>query len=307
MMEGTVERIMAYPAKGETGKELTEGRFIENRGLEGDYHAKGGDRQVSLYFAGANFDRTYQTEKALCSRYGENVTILGIDPSEIKSGMILSSAGVILEISEETKRCYEECELFKSGETCSLAGLNLFARVVSGGLIRAGDKIALAKDFTHFDSRGNAIMVDVSGKETSVRSAVAGGKISMSEEAMKAVKGGTVKKGDVLSVARVAGIMAAKRCAELIPLCHPLCFDECTVDFFFFFCKNEIEASCKVKVSGKTGAEMEALTGVSVVLLTIYDMCKAIDRAMVIGNIRLHEKSGGKSGRFTRDEIKSND
>jgi len=160
----------------------------------------------------------------------------------------------------------------------------------------------LAKDFTHFDSRGNAIMVDVSAKEVSVRAAEARGSISMNDDAMKAVLGGTVKKGDVLAVARIGGIMAAKRCAELIPLCHPLNFDECTIDFSVDEKKNEIEASCRVKLSGKTGAEMEALTGVSIALLTIYDMCKAIDRAMVIGDIRLWEKSGGKSGHFRREE-----
>ena len=158
------------------------------------------------------------------------------------------------------------------------------------------------ENFTHFDSRGNAIMVDVSAKEVSVRSAEARGSISLSEDAMKAVLGGTAKKGDVLGVARIGGIMAAKRCAELIPLCHPLCFDECTIDFSLDETSNKIEASCKVKLSGKTGAEMEALSGVSVALLTIYDMCKALDRAMVIGNIRLWEKSGGKSGHFTRQE-----
>jgi cyclic pyranopterin phosphate synthase len=160
----------------------------------------------------------------------------------------------------------------------------------------------MEKDFTHFDSRGNAIMVDVSAKEVTARIAVAGGSISMSNDAMKAVKGGTVKKGDVLGVARIAGIMAAKRCAELIPLCHPLNFDECTIDFSVDENKNEIAASCHVKLSGKTGAEMEALTGVSVALLTIYDMCKALDKSMVIGSIRLCEKSGGKSGHFVREE-----
>jgi cyclic pyranopterin phosphate synthase len=159
----------------------------------------------------------------------------------------------------------------------------------------------LEKDFTHFDSRGNAIMVDVSAKEVTVRTAVAAGIISMNGDAMKAVLGGTVKKGDVFSVSRVAGIMAAKRCAGLIPLCHPLNFDECTIDFSVDDKKNEIEASCRVKLSGKTGAEMEALTGVSVALLTIYDMCKALDRAMVIGNIRLVEKSGGRSGHYHAD------
>ena len=156
----------------------------------------------------------------------------------------------------------------------------------------------MAADFTHFDSRGNAIMVDVSEKEISFRTALARGSISMSGDAMKAVLGGTAKKGDVLGVARIGGIMAAKRCSELIPLCHPLNFDKCTVDFSIDDAKNTIEASCEVKLSGKTGAEMEALTGVSVALLTIYDMCKALDRAMVIGNIRLCEKSGGQSGHY---------
>ena len=163
-------------------------------------------------------------------------------------------------------------------------------------------ELQLAKDFTHFDTRGNAIMVDVSEKETTSRAAIAKGIISMNDQAIKAVLGGTAKKGDVLGVARIAGIMAAKRCAELIPLCHPLNFDKCTVDFSINEKKKEIEASCTVKLSGKTGAEMEALTGTSIALLTIYDMCKALDRAMVIGDIKLMEKSGGKSGCFVRDE-----
>ena len=164
-------------------------------------------------------------------------------------------------------------------------------------------RCTLTNDFTHFDSRGNAIMADVSQKETTSRMARAAGIISMNEEAMKAVLGGTAKKGDVLGVARIAGIMAAKRCAELIPLCHPLNFDTCTVDFSVDKEKNNtVEAACTVKLSGKTGAEMEALTGVSVALLTIYDMCKALDRAMVIGDIKLMEKSGGKSGHFIRNE-----
>jgi len=151
----------------------------------------------------------------------------------------------------------------------------------------------MAAEFSHFDSSGNAIMVDVSKKEISFRKAVAKGNISMNGEAVKAVIGGGVKKGDVLGVARIGGIMAAKKCAELIPLCHPLYFDKCTIDFFIDENKNEIEAVCEVKLSGKTGAEMEALTGVSVALLTIYDMCKALDKKMVIGNIKLCEKTKG--------------
>ncbi|MDR1587378.1 MAG: cyclic pyranopterin monophosphate synthase MoaC [Treponema sp.] len=161
------------------------------------------------------------------------------------------------------------------------------------------------KDFTHFDSSGKAVMVDVSAKEITSRAALAKGRIAVNKETIEAVKGGTAKKGDVLGLAGIAGIMGAKKTAELIPLCHPLVFDTCTVDFELPSAADSdglfrIEASCSVKLSGKTGAEMEALTGVSTALLAIYDMCKAIDRAMVISDIRLEEKSGGRSGRYKR-------
>jgi len=157
-------------------------------------------------------------------------------------------------------------------------------------------------DFSHFDSSGNVIMVDVSEKEITTRTAIAKGIIFMNEEALNAIIGSTVKKGDVLGVARIGGIMAAKKCAELIPLCHPLNFDKCTIDFSIDKNKKEIECLCEVKLSGRTGAEMEALTGVSVALLTVYDMCKSIDKSMIIKNIRLCEKSGGKSGHYKNKE-----
>jgi cyclic pyranopterin phosphate synthase len=156
--------------------------------------------------------------------------------------------------------------------------------------------------FTHFDGKGNAIMVDVSEKEITARLAAAKGIISISAETLEAIQSGSAKKGDVLGVARIAGIAAAKRTADLIPLCHPLIFDTCKIDFRIDEKKLQIEAVCTVKLSGKTGAEMEALTGVSVALLTVYDMCKAIDRGMVLGNIRLIEKSGGKSGRYINEK-----
>jgi cyclic pyranopterin phosphate synthase len=164
------------------------------------------------------------------------------------------------------------------------------------------DTADMDKGLTHFDQRGNAAMVDVSAKTMSERTALAGGTITMNREAFRAVLEGGTRKGDALGAARLAGIMAAKRTAELIPLCHPLGFDDCAVDFELRGESSQIEARCRVKLSAKTGAEMEALTGVSVALLTLYDMCKALDRKMVIGNIRLLEKSGGKSGRFIRDE-----
>ena len=153
-------------------------------------------------------------------------------------------------------------------------------------------------EFTHFDKKGNAVMVDVSEKAITNREAVAIGTIRVSRECFDAIKNGTAKKGDVLSVARIAGIMGAKKTSELIPLCHILNLTKVTIEFTMNEEKLEVEAVCTVKVSGQTGVEMEALTGVSVALLTIYDMCKAIDKRMEIGAIYLAEKNGGKSGYF---------
>ena len=153
---------------------------------------------------------------------------------------------------------------------------------------------------THFDTAGNAVMVDVTEKQETAREAVAEGWIRVGAEAMKAILEGTARKGDVLGVARVAGIMAAKQTPQLIPLCHPLPLGKSTVDFHTDEAAGTVTATCTVKVSGQTGVEMEALTGVSVALLTIYDMLKAIDKGMEIGGIRLMKKTGGKSGTFCR-------
>ena len=154
-------------------------------------------------------------------------------------------------------------------------------------------------EFTHLDKEGNAIMVDVSEKEVTHRTATACGKIIVGQEIIESIKENTNKKGDVLAVARVAGIMAAKRTSELIPLCHLLMLTKCTIDFTINEEEKYIEAICTVKTDGKTGVEMEALTGVQIALLTIYDMCKAIDKKMVITDVHLLAKSGGKSGEFT--------
>lgn len=153
-------------------------------------------------------------------------------------------------------------------------------------------------EFTHFDSQGNAFMVDVGAKADTERIATARGSIFMSRECFDKVLEGTMKKGDVLGVARVAGIMGAKKCSELIPLCHLLNLTGLSVDFETKEENCEIVARCTAKTTGKTGVEMEALTGVNVTLLTIYDMCKAVDKTMEIGQIYLEEKSGGKSGNF---------
>lgn len=156
----------------------------------------------------------------------------------------------------------------------------------------------MSQEFTHFDEKGNAVMVDVSAKESTLRTATATGVIRVSPEILRAVREGSVKKGDVLGVARIAGIMGAKQTAQLIPLCHPLSIRKCSVDFEQEPENGCIRAFCTVKCEGKTGAEMEALCGVQTALLTVYDMCKAIDRRMVIGEIHLVEKTGGKSGDF---------
>lgn len=159
----------------------------------------------------------------------------------------------------------------------------------------------MGNKLTHFDRNGNAVMVDVTEKEVTSRTAAACGTIRVNKEIMQAVLEGSVKKGDVLGVARVAGIMGVKKTSDLIPMCHPLSVGKCSIDYEISEEKQEITAICTVKMDGKTGVEMEALTGVQIALLTIYDMCKAIDKRMVMTDIHLVNKSGGKSGDFTYD------
>ena len=154
----------------------------------------------------------------------------------------------------------------------------------------------------HFDQEGNAIMVDVGGKEPTVRTATAEGLIRVSRTVLEAITGRTAAKGDVLGVARVAGIMAVKRTWELIPLCHPLMLTHLSVDFEILEDACAVHAVCTARLTGKTGVEMEALTGVSAALLTIYDMCKAMDRSMELTDIRLVHKEGGKSGVYDREQ-----
>lgn len=149
---------------------------------------------------------------------------------------------------------------------------------------------------THLDQNGNARMVDVGGKDVTEREAVAQARISMQAETLQLIVEGGHKKGDVLAVARIAGIQAAKKCADLIPLCHPLMLTSIKVDLSPDADNNSVIITARCKLSGKTGVEMEALTAASVAALTIYDMCKAVDKGMVISDVRLLEKTGGKSG-----------
>ena len=151
-------------------------------------------------------------------------------------------------------------------------------------------------EFTHFDENKNAVMVDVSDKDITDRVAIATGRITLCDEAMEAIKGRKIKKGDVLTVAQVAGIMGQKRTSELIPMCHNINLTGSKITFKIE--GNDIVVFSKAKTAGKTGVEMEALMGVNIALLTVYDMCKAIDKRMLISDVHLVEKTGGKSGDF---------
>jgi cyclic pyranopterin monophosphate synthase len=151
---------------------------------------------------------------------------------------------------------------------------------------------------THFDDQGNARMVDVSDKEVTERVATAQGSVLMQPATIALIRQGGIKKGDVLSVARLAGIMGAKKTPDLIPLCHPLSLSSVTVDLSVDEARNAVDITATCKLTGKTGVEMEALTAVSVAALTVYDMCKAVDKAMRLTDIRLTHKSGGKSGTY---------
>ncbi|HCX61413.1 MAG TPA: cyclic pyranopterin monophosphate synthase MoaC [Clostridiales bacterium] len=155
-------------------------------------------------------------------------------------------------------------------------------------------------ELTQINEQGRAKMVDVSGKQGTVREAIARGNIYMKKETLEKIKEGTVKKGDVLSVAQVAGIMAAKKTSDIIPMCHPIMLSGCDIGFTLNFEENKIEITSTVKCTGQTGVEMEALTAVTAAGLTIYDMCKAIDKEMVISEIMLLKKTGGKTGLFER-------
>lgn len=156
-------------------------------------------------------------------------------------------------------------------------------------------------DLTHINEQGRAKMVDVSSKEETLREAAAYGCVYMKSETLQRIKEGTVKKGDVLSVAQVAGIMASKKTSDIIPMCHPIIISGCDINFNLNFDENKVEITSTVKTTGQTGVEMEALTAVVAAGLTIYDMCKAIDREMIVSDVMLMKKSGGKSGTFERE------
>lgn len=226
---------------------------------------------------------------------------------EVKQ-MLETYAKEVLLVTHNKEEAYEICpkllvmengKIDCSGNTKELfehpntdAASLLIGKTKTGG--------SMEQTFTHFDTEGNAVMVDVSEKQETRRIAVASGIIKVNQAVMDAIVHKSAAKGDVLGVARVAGIMAVKQTANLIPMCHTLLITKCSVDFEVQEELGQIKAICTAKVEGKTGVEMEAMTGASVALLTIYDMCKAMDRGMEISEIHLDRKEGGKSGVYER-------
>lgn len=297
---GKIMAVNISERKGTRKVNVHSVRVIEDFGLENDAHAGKWHRQVSLLSYEKIQEFKARGAAVEDGAFGENLIVQGCDLKTLPVGTRLRCNEVLLEVTQIGKECHSGCEIFKVMGDCIMPREGIFARVLHGGIISQGDEIHVAEEtmLNHFDEKGNAVMVDVSGKLPTSRTAVARGAIRVSPQILEAVTEGRVKKGDVLGVARVAGIMAVKQTSSLIPMCHPLMIQKCAVDFEIDREASEIVAVCTAKTEGQTGVEMEALTGVTVALLTVYDMCKAIDKSMELGEIRLVEKTGGKSGRY---------
>ncbi|MCI8280269.1 MAG: cyclic pyranopterin monophosphate synthase MoaC [Lachnospiraceae bacterium] len=302
---GKIIAVCTSPRKGTQKTNIHEAELIQEYGLKGDAHAGKWHRQVSLLSYEQFEEFKKQGAPIEYGAFGENLLVEGYDFKSFPVGTRFKCNDVILEMTQIGKECHHGCAIRQTMGDCIMPREGVFARVLQGGTIREGDEMALMPKFTHFDEEGNAFMVDVGEKADTDRTAVAAGTIAMSRECFEMVKEGNMKKGDVLGVARIAGIMAAKKTAELIPLCHMLHLSQVEIQFELQEAVFSIEARCTAKTVDKTGVEMEALTGVHVALLTIYDMCKAVDRGMHMDNIRLLSKSGGKSGLWEAPECRT--
>lgn len=300
---GKVMAVCLSKEKGTQKENVHTAKVITDWGIENDAHAGKWHRQVSLLSYEIIEEFKKKGAPIHDGSFGENLIVSGFDFKTLPVGTRFRCNDVILELTQIGKECHSGCEIYKIMGDCIMPREGVFTKVIKGGTISEGDTFSIIEDtgLTHFDEQGNAIMVDVSDKNITKRTATASGKIKVNSAVMKAILAGEVAKGDVLGVARIAGIMGTKQTSNLIPLCHPLPLSKCEVNFEIDKASNEITAICTAKTEGKTGVEMEALSGVSITLLTIYDMCKAIDKGMVISDIKLLEKSGGKSGNYIRE------
>jgi indole-3-glycerol phosphate synthase len=244
----------------------------------------------------AELDRALALDARLIGINNRNLRTLAVD---------LGTAEALAPAVPRDRIAVAESGIYRPEEMDRLAATGARCFLVGESLMREPDVAAatrrlLRRDFTHLDAEGRARMVDVSDKDETERIAVAGARVRMRPETLERIRAGDVAKGDVLATARLAGIMAAKRTAELIPLCHPLALTSVTVDLTCNPEASAVEITATCKLKGRTGVEMEALTAAGVAALTVYDMCKAVDRGMVVTDLRLLKKSGGRSGNWER-------
>ncbi|ADU26846.1 molybdenum cofactor biosynthesis protein C [Ethanoligenens harbinense YUAN-3] len=314
---GRVVSVNRSEVKGVVKVPVASGELRVDVGLMGDAHAGTGKRQISLLAAESIEKMQKQGAQGLVpGSFAENITTQGVELYTLPVGTRLQIGETLHVVTQIGKECHKGCAIRELVGDCVMPREGIFTNVLKGGTVRSGDAVTIlpyAGDkqgdgvpvddtpaFSHLDQDGNIRMVDVSQKDDTQRRAVAVGRIAMSPETLSAVYDGSLPKGDVLAAARIAGAMAAKKTSALIPMCHLLALHAVSV----VLSRNEqehcIDITASVSCTGKTGVEMEALTAVSVAALTIYDMCKAVDKNMEIGGIMLMEKSGGKSGQYFR-------
>ena len=302
--KGKVVSVNRSTRKGVVKESIPCGELRVHVGLVGDAHAGEGKRQLSL-LAAESIHKMEQlgVPNLRPGSFAENITTEGITLHTLPVGTRLLIGETLHVITQIGKECHKGCAIRQATGACIMPTEGVFTNVLRGGVVRPGDVIRVLPDdadFSHLDEKGNVRMVDVSAKAVTVRRATAAGRVTMRQETLDAICGGRLPKGDVLAAARVAGVMAAKKTSELIPMCHLLPLDSVTVHLEANAQAHAIDIRATTACTGKTGVEMEALTAVSVAALTLYDMCKSVDRAMCIGPIYLVEKEGGKSGHFVR-------
>jgi len=285
--------------KGERKKPVPSVSLVADHGVQGDAHAGNGHRQVSLLAAESIEKMRKKGLSVSAGDFAENVTTEGIVLPVLPVGTRFRIGEAVLEVTQIGKECHTRCAIYQQAGDCVMPREGIFARVIEPGKVSPGDAIEQIP-FNHFDDGGRAVMVDVGAKEPTRRTAVARATVFMKRETVAAITTGGVKKGDVLGIARIAGITAAKKTPDLIPLSHPIALTEASVDFEVDGERGSIVVTSTVKAFDRTGVEMEAMVSASVAALTIYDMCKGADRGISIGDVFLLSKEGGRSGVYRR-------